>query len=125
MGVKVQAGLPAISVLESEGVEINIKHKDIKPIRIAVLNLMPIKITTETDLIRLLSSSTLPLEITLFETATHVSKTTPAEHLKRFYRKFSESEAVEFDGMIITGAPLEFVDFEDVDYWVELQRVMD
>lgn len=125
MGVKVQKGLPAITALEGEGVATGIVHGDSRPLRIAVLNLMPIKITTETDLIRLLSSSTLPVEITLFEPASHTSKTTPAEHLKRFYRKFEQFGEDTFDGMIITGAPLERVDFEDVDYWEELKCIMD
>ncbi|MDE6460912.1 MAG: homoserine O-succinyltransferase, partial [Paramuribaculum sp.] len=125
MGVKVQKGLPAISALEDEGVVTCIEHGNSTPLRIAVLNLMPIKITTETDLIRLLSSSPLPVEISLFEPASHTSKTTPAEHLLRFYKKFEEFGADTFDGMIITGAPLERVDFEDVDYWEELKGVMD
>lgn len=125
MGVRVQKGLPAISALETEGVDTGVVHGDCKPLRIAVLNLMPIKITTETDLIRLLSSSPLPVEITLLEPASHTSKTTPAEHLRRFYKKFEKFGDNAFDGMIITGAPLERVEFEDVDYWEELKVVMD
>lgn len=125
MGVRVQAGLPAIDFLKDEGVDIVRQPKEVTPLRIAVLNLMPVKITTETDLIRLLSSSTLPVEIALIEPSSHISKTTPAEHLARFYTKFKELGEDQFDGMIITGAPLERVDFEDVDYWEELKRVMD
>ncbi len=125
MGVRVQAGLPAIGFLNSEGIDVIKQPEAVKPLRIAVLNLMPIKITTETDLIRLLSSSTLPVEITLIEPSSHVSKTTPAEHLAKFYTKFTDLGEDQFDGLIITGAPLERVDFEDVDYWEELKRVMD
>lgn len=125
MGVRVKAGLPAIDYLKSEGVEVIRQPQDIKPLRIALLNLMPIKITTETDLIRLLSSSALPVEITLIEPSSHVSKTTSAEHLAKFYTKFTNLAENQFDGLIITGAPLERVDFEDVDYWDELKRVMD
>ncbi|MDE6263973.1 MAG: homoserine O-succinyltransferase [Paramuribaculum sp.] len=119
------AGHPSIDFLKDEGVDIVRQPKEVKPLRIAVLNLMPIKITTETDLIRLLSSSTLPVEITLIEPSSHVSKTTPAEHLAKFYMKFKELGEDQFDGLIITGAPLERVDFENVDYWEELKRVMD
>lgn len=125
MSVKVPSGLPAIEAMAAEGVEVVKPRRDNKPLRIAVLNLMPVKITTETDLVRILSSSPLPVEITLMEPASHISKTTPAEHLKRFYRKFHEYGPGSFDGLIITGAPLERVDFEDVDYWEELKCIMD
>lgn len=124
MALKVPAGLPAVDSLRQEGVEV-LSESEENALKIGILNLMPIKITTETDLARLFASSPLPVEMTLFEPATHTSKTTPAEHLSRFYEKFSHFGANQFDGFIITGAPLERVDFENVDYWNELCHIMD
>lgn len=124
MALTVPAGLPAADILRQEGFEV-LSAGEGAPLKIGILNLMPIKITTETDLARLLASSPLPVEMTLFEPATHTSKTTPAEHIRKFYKKASRFGAGEFDGFIITGAPLERVDFEDVDYWNELCGIMD
>lgn len=124
MAVIVPDGLPAVEALSAEGVRV-ICGTGGKCLRIGVLNLMPLKIDAETDLVRLLASSPLPVEISLFEPATHTSKSTPAEHLLRFYKKISTMQPGEFDGFIITGAPVEKIDFEQVDYWPELCGIMD
>lgn len=125
MAVRVPAGLPAIESLGSEGVAKSKIAVGAVPLRIGILNLMPVKITTETDLLRLLSSSPLPVEFTLFQPATHTSKTTPASHLDCFYMRLPQIESGMFDGFIITGAPVEKIDFEAVDYWDELTKLMD
>lgn len=125
MAVTVPRGLPAVEALSAEGVEVMQLLCEPRCLRIGVLNLMPLKIDAETDLLRWLSSSPLDLEIKLFEPATHVSKSTPAEHLRRFYSKFAAFGPDEFDGFIVTGAPVEKIDFEQVDYWPELTAIMD
>ncbi len=125
MAVLVPSGLPAVEALSGEGVRTVTTTGFKASLRIGVLNLMPLKINAETDLVRLLASSPLPVEIALFEPATHTSKSTSAEHLRRFYNKFSSVGAGEFDGFIITGAPVEKIAFEDVDYWQELCAIMD
>jgi homoserine O-succinyltransferase len=121
--------LPAREILERENIfimnEIRASHQDIRPLRIAILNLMPTKIVTETQLLRLLSNTPLQLEITLLQTATHVSKNTSSEHLNTFYRDYDEVKNEKFDGLIVTGAPVENLDFEEVDYWEELCGIMD
>lgn len=99
-------------------------HQDIRPLRIAVLNLMPVKTTTETHILRLLSNSPLQVEVTLLHTREHVPKHTPIEHLKSFYKTFDQIRDRKFDGMIITGAPIEHLEFEEVDYWQELKEIM-
>jgi len=99
-------------------------HQDIRPLKIAILNLMPVKITTETHLLRMLSNSPLQVEITLLYTATHIPKNTPIEHLKAFYKCFDDVKDSRFDGLIITGAPIEHLNFEDVFYWDELSEIM-
>ena len=97
----------------------------IRPLKIAILNLMPTKIVTETQLLRLLGNSPLQVEITLVMTDSHESKNTSQEHLGTFYKRFSEIKEEHFDGMIITGAPVEKLEFEEVDYWEELKEIMD
>ena len=100
-------------------------HQDIRPLRIAILNLMPTKITTETQFIRLLSNSPLQVDLTLLSTASHTPKHTPPEHMKAFYKSYDDVKHEKFDGLIITGAPVENLEFEDVDYWPELVEVME
>jgi len=99
--------------------------QDIRPLRIAILNLMPLKITTETDLIRLLSNTPLQLEINFMKLKSHTPKNTPIEHMMMFYRDFEEMRREKYDGMIITGAPVETLDFEDVFYWSEMKDIFD
>ena len=96
--------------------------QDIRPLRIVVLNLMPIKITTETDLIRVLSNTPLQLELTFMKIKSHTSKNTPVEHMRAFYHDFEVLRNQKFDGLIITGAPVEHLEFEDVNYWDEMQE---
>ena len=97
--------------------------QDIRPLRIVILNLMPLKITTETDLIRLLSNTPLQLEISFMKLRSHTSKNTPIEHMMMFYRDFESMRNDKFDGMIITGAPVETLDFEEVNYWDEITDI--
>ena len=124
MPVKIPSSLPARKILEQEGVQI-IKEKDairqdIRPLKIAILNLMPEKIKTETQLARMLSGTPLQVEITLLALTTHIPKTTPRQHLLDFYHPWSEVKDEKFDGLIITGAPIERLPFEEVSYWNEL-----
>jgi homoserine O-succinyltransferase len=100
-------------------------HQDIRPLRIVILNLMPIKITTETQLLRLLGNSPLQVEIDLIHPETHTSKNTSQEHLTKFYKTFNEIKHQKYDGMIITGAPIEHLEYEEVNYWEELQQIFD
>lgn len=100
-------------------------HQDIRPLKIGILNLMPTKIVTETQLLRLLSNTPLQVDIELLQTATHTSKNTSAEHLLKFYKTFADIQKERFDGFIITGAPVEQMPFEEVDYWPELCAFMD
>ena len=129
MPVKVPATLPARSILEAENVflmeESRALHQDIRPIRIAILNLMPTKIATETQLLRLLGNTPLQVEVTLLHMSSHESKNTSAEHLLEHYSSFQEVRGRFFDGLIITGAPVEQLPFEDVDYWPALTEVLD
>jgi homoserine O-succinyltransferase len=129
MPIKVRDGLPAIATLESENIfvmtENRALHQDIRPLRIVLLNLMPTKIETETQLLRLLGNTPLQVEVDLLQTVSHVSKNTSAEHLLEFYKSFDEIKANRYDGMIITGAPVELLEFEDVDYWPELCEIME
>ena len=97
--------------------------QDIRPLRIAILNLMPLKITTETDLIRLLSNTPLQIEVNFMKLKSHTPKNTPIEHMMMFYRDFEEMKNEKYDGMIITGAPVETLEFEEVTYWDEMQRI--
>ncbi len=129
MPIKIPVGLPAGDTLENENIfvmnDFRAEHQDIRPLKIAVLNLMPTKITTETQLIRLLSNSSLQIDLTLLRTATHRSTHTPEEHMEAFYKDFSSIRNDRYDGLIITGAPVENLDFEEVTYWDELCEIMD
>jgi homoserine O-succinyltransferase/O-acetyltransferase len=129
MPVIVPDQLPAIEILKNENIfvmkEMRAEHQDIRPLKIAILNLMPTKITTETQLLRLLGNSPLQVDITLFYTSTHKVKNVSQDHLLTFYKTFDEISSLKFDGLIITGAPVEQLPFEEVDYWSELQAVMD
>lgn len=121
--------LPAIELLKEENIFVidssRASAQDIRPLRIAVLNLMPLKITTETDLIRLLSNTPLQLEISFMKVKAHTSKNTPVEHMKAFYRDFEVMRDEKFDGMIITGAPVEHLDYSEVNYWGEIMEIFD
>ncbi len=129
MPICIPDSLPAAQVLESENIfimaEERASHQDIRPLKIGILNLMPTKIATETQLLRLLSNTPLQVEIELIQTATHTSKNTAAEHLLKFYKTFDEIQNERFDGLIITGAPVEQMPFEEVDYWPELCTFME
>ena len=129
MPVKIPATLPARAILENENVfimdEQRALEQDIRPLQVAILNLMPTKIATETQILRLLSNSALQVEITLLHTATYESKNTDAEHLLHHYVTFNEVRTKHFDGLIITGAPIEQMPFEEVDYWNELTQILD
>ena len=119
--------LPAIELLKQENIFVmdttRANTQDIRPLRIAILNLMPIKITTETDFIRLLSNTPLQIQIEFMKIKSHTSKNTPVEHMMMFYRDFEEMKKEKYDGLIVTGAPLEQMDYEEVTYWGELQEV--
>jgi len=127
--VNIPDNLPAIDVLKEENIfvmtESRAIHQDIRPLRLLILNLMPVKITTETHLLRMLSNTPLQVEVTLLNMLSHTSKNTPIEHLLTFYKTFDEVKHKRFDGLIITGAPVELLQFEEVDYWEELKMVMD
>ena len=128
MPIQIPADLPARSALESENIFVMTDERavrqDIRPLDIVIVNLMPTKIATETQLLRLLGNSPLQVNITLLRTAEHQSKNTPLQHLERFYKTFSEIRHRSFDGMIVTGAPVEHLPFEQVDYWQELLDIM-
>ncbi len=129
MPIRIPDNLPAVETLNSENIfvmsENRAYHQDIRPLKIAILNIMPTKITTETQLLRLLGNTPLQVEIVLLHPASHMSKNTPEEHLETFYKTFDEIQGEHFDGLIITGAPVEQMPFEDVNYWEELERIMD
>ena len=129
MPINVPNNLPAINELKNENIfimeEARAIHQDIRPLRIALLNLMPQKIVTETDLIRTLSNTSLQLELDLFFMDEHVSKNTPREHLQVFYKTFDQIKQHKYDGLIITGAPVELLEFEEVDYWKSLCEVLE
>jgi homoserine O-succinyltransferase len=129
MPIKIPNGLPARATLEDEGVlligEERASRQDIRPLRIAILNLMPEKIKTETQLARVLGSSPLQVEMTLVALETHKPKTTSEQHLLDFYHPFGSIEGQKFDGLIVTGAPIEHLPFEEVTYWAELGRILD
>ena len=129
MPVKIPASLPAVELLRAENIFVMDEHRanaqDIRPLRIVVLNLMPLKIVTETDLLRLLSNTPLQIELDLIVPSGHVSRNTPQEHVEAFYKEFSDIRSQNYDGMIITGAPVEHLDFEQVDYWNELTEIFD
>ena len=128
MPIKIPADLPARTALEGENIfvmtEDRAQQQDIRPLEIVIVNLMPTKIATETQLLRLLGNSPIQVNITLLRTAAHESKNTPLRHLERFYKTFAEIRHRSFDGMLVTGAPVEHLPFEDVDYWRELLEIM-
>ena len=129
MPVRVPVSLPAVELLKEENIfvidEQRASSQDIRPLRIGILNLMPLKIMTETDLLRLISNTPLQVELDLIDTASHVSRNTPREHIEEFYKTFDEIRDRNYDGFIITGAPVEKVQFEEVDYWQELCEIFD
>ena len=127
MPLRLPDRLPAIELLKHENIFVmddsRAHMQDIRPLKIAILNLMPLKITTETDLIRLLSNTPLQLEVSFMKLKSHTPKNTPIEHMMMFYRSFEEMRNEKFDGMIITGAPVEQLEFEDVGYWEEMKEI--
>ncbi len=129
MPLNIPDKLPAIEILQSENIfvidETRATHQDIRPLRIVILNLMPVKITTETDLLRLLSNTPLQIEIDFLKIRDHQHRHTPAEHMKTFYKTFDQIKSRKYDGMIITGAPVEHLPFEEVTYWEEMSEIMD
>ena len=129
MPIKIDNQLPARKSLENENVfvmtEFRAQSQDIRPLKILLLNLMPTKIETETQILRLLSNSPLQLEVDLLHTATHKSKNVSEEHLTKFYNSFNEIRNNRYDGMIVTGAPVEKMEFEEVDYWEELCEIFE
>lgn len=129
MPLNIPNKIPAINALKRENIFVmpfdKASTQDIRPLKMIILNLMPIKITTETDLIRLLSNTPLQIEIDFLKIKNHTSKNTPIEHLKAFYKPFDQIVTNNYDGMIITGAPVEQMDFEDVTYWEELTTIFD
>ncbi len=129
MPLRLPDKLPAIEFLKKENIFVlgdkRADSQDIRPLRIAILNLMPLKVTTETDLIRLLSNTPLQLEVQLMKVKAHTSKNTPIEHMKAFYRDFDDMKQEKYDGMIITGAPVEHLKYEDVNYWGEISGIFE
>ena len=129
MPINILNGLPAKEILESEKIfaleEDVARKQDIRPLRIAILNLMPKKIETETQILRLISKSPLQVDIDFMKVSNHVSKNTSADHLLKFYDDFSMLKENHYDGLIITGAPVEHLEYEDVDYWQELCTIME
>lgn len=129
MPIKIQKDLPARTVLESENIfvmdEERAMTQDIRPLEILILNLMPIKEETETQLLRALSNTPLQVDCTFLMLSTHVSKNTSASHLNKFYVTFDEIKKKKYDGLIITGAPVELMEYEEINYWEELSRIME
>ncbi|MEN1761077.1 homoserine O-acetyltransferase MetA [Anoxynatronum sibiricum] len=129
MPVKIPDTLPAAEILAGENIfvmkESRAYHQDIRPLKIAILNLMPTKTATETQLLRLLGNTALQVDVVLLHPATHDSKNTPQHHLTTFYKTFEEVRHEKFDGLIITGAPVEQIPFEQVNYWKELQQILE
>jgi homoserine O-succinyltransferase len=129
MPLNLPDNLPAIELLKHENIfvmdSLRASSQDIRPLKVVILNLMPIKITTETDLIRLLSNSPLQIELDFLKIKSHTSKNTPIEHLLAFYKDFDTIKKQNYDGMIVTGAPVEQMEFEDVNYWNEITKIFD
>lgn len=127
MPLRLPDKLPAIKRLEEENIfvidETRGHSQDIRPLRIVILNLMPLKVTTETDLVRLLSNTPLQIDVTFMKLKSHTPKNTPIEHMKQFYIDFDLLRNKKFDGMIVTGAPVEDYSFEEVNYWEEIQEI--
>ena len=129
MPIRVQNDLPVKEILEKENIfvitETRAITQDIRPLKIAILNLMPTKVETETQFVRLLGNTPLQVELELLHTKTHKSKNTSQEHLLTFYKTFEEVKDKKFDGLVITGAPVELMDFKEVEYWEELKEIME
>lgn len=129
MPIRVQSDLPAAEILENENIfvmdENRAMHQDIRPLKVAILNLMPIKQDTELQLLRALSNTPLQIDVTFVMASGHVSLNTSASHLNKFYVTFDQIKETKYDGLIITGAPLENITFEEVDYWEEMCEIMD
>ena len=129
MPINIPINLPAKQILESENIfvmdEKRAFHQDIRPLNIVILNLMPQKIKTETQLLRMLGNSPLQVYFTFLIPSTHTPKHTPRQHLEQFYTTFSSIRDRKFDGMIITGAPIEHLEYEEVSYWEELREILD
>lgn len=129
MPLRIPNQLPAIELLKKENIfvmdEARAHSQEIRPLRIVILNLMPLKITTETDLIRLLSNTPLQMEVNFMKLRSHTPKNTPVEHMMMFYKDFAVLRQQKWDGMIVTGAPIEHLPFEDVEYWDEIQEIFD
>jgi homoserine O-succinyltransferase len=129
MPIKIPSSLPAHDVLRAEGVMVmadeTAERQDIRPLRIGLVNLMPNKVRTETQFARLIGATPLQIELTLIRMASHEPKNTSAEHMEAFYRTFEDARADKFDGLVITGAPIELLEFEEVNYWDELTGVFD
>lgn len=129
MPIKVSDSLPAIEILNNENIfvitETRAMTQDIRPLEIAVLNLMPTKVETETQLLRVLGNTPLQINVQFINTKTHISKNTSKSHIETFYKTFDDIKDSKFDGLIITGAPVEKMDFEEVDYWEELCQIME
>ena len=129
MPIRTQSDLPAKEILEKENIfvmdENRAMHQDIRPISIAILNLMPLKEDTELQLLRSLSNTPLQVDITFLTVTSHESKNTSMSHLNKFYQTFDDIKEKRFDGLIITGAPVEKMEFEEVDYWEEVCTIMD
>ena len=129
MPLNIPKTLPAVETLRKENIFVmdsdRAQSQEIRPLKIVVLNLMPLKITTETDLVRLLSNSPLQIEIDFLRLKSHTSKNTPIEHMMAFYKDLDEIQKSNYDGMIITGAPVELLEFEEVKYWKELTGIFD
>jgi homoserine O-succinyltransferase/O-acetyltransferase len=129
MPINIPENLPAIEALKEENIFImginKAEKQDIRPLRIAILNLMPKKIVTETELIRLLSNTPLQIEVDFIRLDTHVYKNAPSDHMKTFYKSFSKIKKHKYDGLIITGAPVELLPFEEVNYWEEYKEILD
>lgn len=129
MPLKIPITLPAVEVLRKENIFVmdseRAENQEIRPLKIVILNLMPLKITTETDLIRLLSNTPLQIEIDFLKLKSHTPKNTPIEHLMEFYKSFDIISKSNYDGMIVTGAPVEQLPFEEVKYWKELTEIFD
>lgn len=129
MPIIIPKDLPAAKTLRDENIfvmnSVRASHQDIRPLKIAIVNLMPTKIQTETQLLRLIGNTPLQVDVEFIHTETHKSRNTPEEHLLSFYKTFDDIKASKYDGMIITGAPVEKLEYEEVEYWEELKKIMD
>ena len=128
MPIKIPNNLPAVNILAKENIfvmnETRALSQDIRPLKFVIVNLMPTKIETETQLLRLLSNTPLQMEITLLKMNSYISRNISEEHMKNFYKTFDDIKNEKFDGLIITGAPVETIEFEKVDYWKELTEIL-